>query len=707
MFRFGRVLLGSAVAFGAALFWSQGILGAELHEEGTGQPVVRMAQGPASSVSVSRPALANGLSLREWVDVAVAKVKPALVRVHVVSTDYIQGREVRYQSSGSGVIITQEGHVVTNHHVAGDATRLVCTMSNREELEAELVGTDALTDIAVIRLLPETPRAFPFAAFGDSSGIRVGDHVMSMGSPRALSQSVTLGIISNTAMVMPRRMSFGSLKLDGENVGALVRWIMHDAVIYGGNSGGPLVNLAGEIIGINEISMGLGGAIPGNLAREVAETLIQDGRIRRSWVGVMVRPLLKHGEAKRGVLVTGTISGSPAADAGFESGDILVSFAGEEIQVRFDEDLPDFNRLVAGLSIGSRVEAVVVRDGERVTLSVETVEREKMRPKQRELKQWGVTVRDISFVMSKEMKRPSTEGVAVTSVRPGGPAGEAKPQLRRNDVIVEVGGIPINNVADLVRATKEVTRGASKPVPVLTTFERKAASQVTVVKVGIRELNDPGLEVKKAWLSVDTQVITRDIADEMGRPELTGFRVTRVYAGGTAEEAGLKTGDLVLAVDGEKLTARAPEDYEELPTLIRAYKVGSVAELAIERNGEALTVPVELVRSPKLSREMRKYRDEDFEFTVREITFFDRAEERWDEEQYGVLVDEVKPGSWAALGLLYVGDLIREVGGEAIRDTDSMREAMAEVMASKPASVVFEVLRGIYTVYIELEPKWD
>ena len=193
-------------------------------------------------------------SLRASIDLAVANVKPAIVRIEVVSAHYHEGREFKYQSSGSGVIITKEGHVVTNHHVAGHATRLVCTLATKQEVEAEVVGKDPLTDLAVIKLMPEQPCEFPTAPFGDSSQVRVGEHVLAMGSPMALSQSVTLGIVSNTELVMPEWLGrWGMVRQDGEDVGSLVRWIGHDAPIYGGNSGGPLVSLRGEIIGINEI----------------------------------------------------------------------------------------------------------------------------------------------------------------------------------------------------------------------------------------------------------------------------------------------------------------------------------------------------------------------------------------------------------------------------------------------------------------------
>src|SRR5207248_3495671 len=266
--------------------------------------------------------------LRRQVDLAIGRVKPALVRIQVVSAEYNEGREVKMQAVGSGAIIDREGYLITNHHVAGHAIRMFCTLSNREEIEAELVGTDPLTDISVLKLKPEKPREFIAANFGDSSKLVVGDSVLAMGSPMALSQSVTLGIISNVEMIMPRLFgNFGRMRLDGEDVGALVRWVGHDASIYGGNSGGPLVNLHGEIIGINEIRFGLSGAIPGNLAHGVADQLIAHGKIQRSWLGFDAQPLFKHSKGELGVLIGGVVSDSPASRAGFQPGDLLLRLA--------------------------------------------------------------------------------------------------------------------------------------------------------------------------------------------------------------------------------------------------------------------------------------------------------------------------------------------------------------------------------------------
>lgn len=645
--------------------------------------------------------------LQASIDSVVTEVKPALVRIYVVSTEYWEGRAMKMQSSGSGVIITPEGHVITNHHVAGHATQLICTLSTKEEIPAELIGTDAATDVAVIKLLPPDGRTFPVASFGDSEKVRVGDYVMAMGSPMSLSQSVTLGIVSNTELVMPRRMGFGDFSLDGEDVGNLVRWIAHDAFIYGGNSGGPLVNMQGEIIGINEISIALGGAIPGNLARDVAVSIMETGQVERSWLGLNLQPLLKHSGHSEGVLITGAIPGSPADESGVESGDILLSLNGTSVSASFDEDMPHINNLLVSLPIGKAMDMVVEREGAKKTLSATPVLRQNRMPDEHELKEWGIAARDLSFILAREIKREDQDGVYIGSVRPGGPAGDAKPSLMPKDVIIKMGDTPVTSLEDLRNATDELMKDSTEPTPVLTTFQRGSETLVTVVEVGISELNDPGLEVKKAWLPVKTQVLTRDIAKALGAEERKGFRVIHVYADSTAAKAGLQDGDIIFSVDEEQLTADAPEHYEELPALIRSYRAGTTVKLGVQRGNDTLEVPVELIRSPKLAREMKKYRDSNFEFTVRDITFFDDSDMQWEGQEQGVLVEEVASGGWAALGLLQTNDLIQTIDGVAVENVDQFRDIMSAVADNDQTAVVLRVLRGIYTMYVELEPDWS
>jgi serine protease Do len=646
-------------------------------------------------------------ALRSQIDSAIARVKPALVRIRVVSTAYSDGREVKMQAVGSGAIITRDGYLITNHHVAGHAARMFCTMWNREEIEAELVGTDPLTDISILKLKPEHPVEFKYAEFGDSSKIQVGESVLAMGSPMALSQSVTLGIISNTEMTMPR--FWGSqrrFRLDGEDVGSLVRWIGHDAAIYGGNSGGPLVDLHGKIIGINEISYGLSGAIPGNLAQSVAKEIMAKGRVRRSWLGIDAQPLFKRSQDQHGVLISGVLENSPADKAGFKPGDLLLSVGGAATDVRFEEQMADLMWRLASLTIGKEVTAVVKRDGKEVSLRVVPIEREEAFPKEQEIRAWGLTVRDFSKLLAEEMKRPSLDGVLVTSVRPGGPAGSAKPALQPSDVIVEVNHQPVKNTQDLIALTRKLTEGRTELVPAMATFERKAARYLAVVRVGLEELKDPGLEVTKAWLPVETQVISREVAKQLGQPALKGFYITRVYTGTTAEKAGLKPGDFITAVDGGKLSASDAEYEDELSSLIRQYDVGKTVELTVLREKAELKVPVELARSPRLQREMRKYRSDDFEFTAREVSFFDAVEEQLASDQQGVLVESVKSGSWAELGSLSASDLILEVDGRPVGNVDSLRRELERAAADKEKVVVIKVLRGIHTCYLEIEPNW-
>ena len=358
------------------------------------------------------------------------------------------------------------------------------------------------------------------------------------------------------------------------------------------------------------------------------------------------------------------------------------------------------------MPIGKKVEAVVDRDGKQVKLQIAALERGELFPKQQELKPWGMTARNISPLMKREMKRASFDGVLVGTVRPGGPAGEAKPGLDNRDVILEVGGTPVKNLAGLIEVTEKLTSGKTEPVPVIVTFERKAERFLTVVKVGIKELKDPGLEVSKAWLPIETHVISRDIANQLGQPALRGFYITRIYADTTADKAGLKAGDFIISLDGEKLTASVPEHEEELATLIRQYDVGKTVELTILRDKVEKKVPVELARSPRVQREMKKYRNDDFEFTARDVCFFDAADEQWRSDQRGALVEDVKPGSWAELGSLGVGDLILEVDEQSIGNVDELRQQMEKVSSGKKSVVLMKVLRGVHTSFLEIEPAW-
>ena len=638
---------------------------------------------------------------------AVNAVRPALIRIHVVSADYEQGREIKTESAGSGVIISPEGYAITNHHVAGDAETIVCTLADHSEVGAKLIGTDPLADIAIIKLDSAAGETFPSATFGDSSKVEVGDRVFSMGCPYAISQSVTMGIVSNTEMMMPEEFGPSDFTLEGEDVGSIVRWIGHDSLIEPGNSGGPLVNRDGQIVGINEISFGLSGAIPSNLAKVVAEQLIKDGKATRSWIGLELQPLLDSSKLDRGILVSGVMDGSPAQKAGFQSGDILLSLDGTDAIGKFREQIPVFNQFVAALPVGKTISAKVLRNCKEEMLSLTTVERQKAVDKQHEIRSWGICATNITYLAQKEMELASQDGIIVTGVLPSGPSGSAKPPISEGDVIVKVGSEQIKDMTQFRTLTKTITDGHEEPVPTIVDFVRGKKQFETVVKIGKTEDSQPGTEISKAWLGIDIQVLTRELAEALNVADQTGVRVTQVYPDTTAEKAGLKVGDLIVKLDGEEIPAEQMGDEEVLPSLIRQYDIGAEVKLGLIRNGKPMDLSVKLETSPKPARDYPRHEDDEFEFVVRDIAFSDKTDGKVEEGESGVCVESVSEGSWAALAGLRTGDVIAEIGGKKLNNLADLKAAMTDVEKNKPEAVVFKVTRGIHTLFLEAKPGWS
>lgn len=263
---------------------------------------------------------------------------------------------------GSGFLIDDEGRIVTNHHVIDGAQTVTVRLADGREFTADVIGSDALTDIAVLDI--EADEDFPFVPFGTSEDVRVGDAVLALGNPFGLGGTVTSGIVSATSRDI--------------NSGPFDDFIQTDAAINRGNSGGPLFNEDGEVIGVNTAifspgggSVGIGFAVPSDIVREVVADLSDDGKIERGWLGVQIRPMSEEiaevlgYDDPKGAVVEDVFADSPAETAGFEEGDIILKVDGADV-----EDMRDLPRIIAGLTPETEVGIEVLRKGKTVELSV-------------------------------------------------------------------------------------------------------------------------------------------------------------------------------------------------------------------------------------------------------------------------------------------------------------------------------------------------
>ena len=365
-------------------------------------------------------------------------------------------------STGSGFLISTDGYVLTNHHVVEDAEEIVVALSDRREREAELIGADPVSDLALLKI---DAVDLPVVSIGSSEALKVGEWVVAIGSPFGFELSVTAGIVSAKGRSLPDEM------------GNYVPFIQTDVAINPGNSGGPLFDLKGKVVGINSQIftrsggfMGLSFAIPIDVAMEVVEQLKDKGQVSRGWLGVQIqrvdRDLAESFGLDRaaGALVTRVFADSPAEEAGIREGDIITEFGGRAIDL--SSDLP---HVVGRFKAGTDTEVKVVRTGESLTLSVKVGELEadrvaaasavEMQPNGNQL---GIIVRDLSDSERQSLEAP--RGVLVTSVSEG-PGKTAN--LAPGDVITTVNSQWVDTVTDFETLIDALPAGTAVPVRVI------------------------------------------------------------------------------------------------------------------------------------------------------------------------------------------------------------------------------------------------
>ncbi|MCH9649817.1 MAG: PDZ domain-containing protein [Deltaproteobacteria bacterium] len=650
--------------------------------------------------------------LRRLVAESRDRVFPALVNIDVEQVAFYGGREIRGRSVGSGTIFTEQGHVLTNYHVTAGGKEFTCTLSDRQEVPAILVGEDPLTDLAVLQLdLTAMEGDLAVAAFGQSSSLEVGDHVLAMGSPFALSRSVTLGIVSNVERVFgggmlgtddPEEMQLGR----GERTGLFTRWIQHDALINPGNSGGPLVSLKGEVVGVNELGSGsMGFAIPSDLAWEVAAALIKHGEVPRSRIGATFKTLPPE-DPGAGALVASIEENGPAARAGLRAGDLLIALDGEPVALEFPEEVPSLMKRIADQAIGSPLEMTFRREAGTETITVVTERLSRDRGKEVAFRSWGFSVQELTPRLTRQSHLVGKKGVLVSGVRPGGPAQLAEPPLAAGDLLLSLHGRAISSIEDLIDVSSSLAGEKEAPPSLLAEFDRRGKNYLTVLKPELGRDQERPRELPKAWLGAATQPLLKVLSERLGLEGLQGFRVTRVYPFSEAAAADLEVGDVIVGLNGEVLAPRGMQDSGLLGRRIQSLGIGETVRLSVMREGEAREVTVTLDRSRVTPQEARRDRNKDFELVVREVTFFDRDDRSWSDEVKGVLVDSVDPAGWAGRGGLRPGDLLQRIDDLPIRGLKSFRQALESVDGKQPERVTVLVLRGNRVHFHFLEPDW-
>jgi Do/DeqQ family serine protease len=379
-------------------------------------------------------------------------------------------------SQGSGIVFRKDGYILTNHHVVDGAGTITVRFKDGTEMGATLVGSDERTDVAVIKVEGTNLRA---AQVGDSEKVKVGQWAIAIGAPFELEYSFTVGFVS----------AKGRPPMDGRTI-ATIDYIQTDASINPGNSGGPLCDIEGRVIGINTLirglNRGIGFAIPINMARDVADQLIEKGRITRPWLGIQIESLSDNKELagtikdlKDGVVVRAIYPDTPAAKSDLKPADVIVAVDGAPVK-----SPRDLQRQVLNRDVGVKLTLNVIRDGKPMKIVLQTgelpdqpqrVSRERPGPPRVE-SGFGLTVQTLDRDLAKRLEIADTEGVVVTEVADGSAAQEKG--LQRGDVITEVDRQPVRTAEEF---TKALRAGDSKK-GVLLYVKRDGASTFVVLK---------------------------------------------------------------------------------------------------------------------------------------------------------------------------------------------------------------------------------